>query len=106
MGITPEQQQQMNSEQLANYYASYVHYASYYQQWQQMQSTNYDQYYQQYYPGYYPASGVTPQVSPPNVSSSYSAASESNPTEQTYSRAASAVADESAGLIRKCQLVR
>ncbi|GAV06409.1 hypothetical protein RvY_16410-2 [Ramazzottius varieornatus] len=53
LGQTPEQQAQMSSEQLANYYAQYVQYQAYYQQWQQQMSTNYEQYYKQYYPGYY-----------------------------------------------------
>ncbi|XP_055351637.1 tRNA selenocysteine 1-associated protein 1-like isoform X1 [Paramacrobiotus metropolitanus] len=55
MGQTPEQQQQMTSEQLTNYYASYLQYHSYYQQWQQQMNVNYEQYYKQYYPGYYGA---------------------------------------------------
>ncbi|OWA50579.1 putative tRNA selenocysteine 1-associated protein 1 [Hypsibius exemplaris] len=59
MGQTPEQQQQMSSEQLANYYSQYVQYHSYVQQWQQQQQSSYEQYYKQYYPNYYPAAGAT-----------------------------------------------
>ena len=62
MSQTPEQQQQMSSEQLANYYAQYVQYHSYMQQWQQhAPQPSYDQYsYYRQYPHYYPGHGMLP----------------------------------------------